>query len=80
MDKIKNKRLRESAGHYQTLGLLCRQQAARYPEESWRWLSEAERFEHLAANEVERNLTDPPKRPRGEKVRVDVASAIGHVV
>jgi hypothetical protein len=73
MDRTKKKRLRESAGHYHSLGLLCRQQAARYPEASWRWLSEAERFEHLAAKEVEQNLTATLEAPRDKRVRVQVA-------
>jgi hypothetical protein len=48
MDKIV-RRPPESADDYRSLGLLCRQQAARHPEASWRWLSEAERYDHLAA-------------------------------
>lgn len=31
--------------------LLCRQRAAFYPEESWKWLGEAERWQHLAHEE-----------------------------
>jgi hypothetical protein len=31
--------------------LLCRQRAAFYPEESWKWLGEAERWQHLAYEE-----------------------------
>jgi hypothetical protein len=74
MNKIKNKGPPKPAGRYHSLGLICRQQAARYPEASWRWLSEAERFEHLAAKEIQRNLTEPPKAPRDEKAKIDGAS------
>jgi hypothetical protein len=43
----------ETALHYRSLGLICRQQAALHPEASWRWLSEAERWEELAATQDE---------------------------
>ena len=47
---------------YRARGLLCRQQAVLRPEASWKWLSEAERWEHLAHVEIashfrERNST-----------------------
>ena len=48
--RIKNE-ARETARHYRSLGLICRQQAVRYPEASWNWLSEAQRWEDLAARE-----------------------------
>jgi|tagenome__1003787_1003787.scaffolds.fasta_scaffold16745736_1 hypothetical protein len=38
-----------TVSYYRSLALICRQQAARRPDESWNWLSEAERFEHLAS-------------------------------
>jgi hypothetical protein len=41
----------EAASYYRSLALICRQQAARYPDENWNWLSQAERFEHLAGLE-----------------------------
>jgi hypothetical protein len=44
----------ETALHYRSLGLICRQQAALHPEASWRWLSEAERWEELAAEARQR--------------------------
>ena len=37
---------------YRAMGLLCRQQAVLRPETSWKWLSEAERWEHLAHVEI----------------------------
>jgi hypothetical protein len=37
---------------YRARGLLCRQQAVLHPETSWKWLAEAERWEHLADAEI----------------------------
>ena len=37
---------------YRARGLLCRQQAVLHPEASWKWLAEAERWEHLADAEI----------------------------
>jgi hypothetical protein len=33
---------------YRELGSICRQQAVLHPEASWTWLSQAEKWEHLA--------------------------------
>jgi len=49
MNKTIKKSSQETALHYRSLGLICRQQAALHPEASWSWLSEAERWEDLAA-------------------------------
>jgi hypothetical protein len=49
MAKKLQKQSQESAYHYRSRGLLCRQQAVLHPEASWSWLSEAERWEDLAA-------------------------------
>jgi hypothetical protein len=40
--------MQEDIRRYRALALLCRQQAVFHPEERWKWLGEAERFEHLA--------------------------------
>jgi len=37
----------ENAQHCRAMALLCRQQAALHPEQSWKWLGQAERWEHL---------------------------------
>jgi hypothetical protein len=37
---------------YRAMGLLCRQQAVFHPENSWKWLGQAERWEHLADAEI----------------------------
>jgi hypothetical protein len=37
---------------YRSMALLCRQQAVFHPESSWKYLSDAERWEHLAQTEI----------------------------
>jgi hypothetical protein len=48
MNNTVKKDPRETARYYRSLGLICRQQAARHPQASWKWLSEAERWEDMA--------------------------------
>jgi len=38
----------ESAQRCRANALLCRQQASIHPQDSWKWLAQAERWEHLA--------------------------------
>jgi len=42
----------EKIKDYRAAALLCRQRAALYPEASWHWLAEAERYEYLADAEI----------------------------
>jgi hypothetical protein len=42
---------------YRARGLLCRQQAVLHPEDIWKWLAEAERWEHLADAEITSRVT-----------------------
>ena len=42
----------KNASQYRALASLCRQQAAYRPEQSWKLLGQAERWEHLAASEI----------------------------
>jgi hypothetical protein len=42
----------KNASHYRALASLCRQQAAYNPLQSWHLLGEAERWEHLAVQEL----------------------------
>lgn len=42
----------ENIKQYRAVALLCRQQAALHPEANWRWLAEAERYEHLADPQI----------------------------
>jgi len=37
-----------NAQYCRSMALLCRQQAVLHPEQSWNWLGQAERWEHLA--------------------------------
>jgi hypothetical protein len=43
--------------------LLCRQRATFYPEESWKWLGEAERGQHVA-HEESATLAKPCASPK----------------
>ena len=38
----------DNAQQCRAKALLCRQQACLHPEENWKWLAQAERWEHLA--------------------------------
>ena len=54
----------ENAQRCRAIALLCRQQASIHPQDNWKWLAQAERWEHLA--ETRRMLKadaskDPPK-------------------
>lgn len=42
----------EKAQRLRAMGSLCRQQAAYHPAQSWKFLAEAEFWEHLAAAET----------------------------
>jgi hypothetical protein len=46
----------KNASHYRALASLCRQQAAYRPDQSWRLLGQAERWEHLAEAELADHL------------------------
>jgi len=38
----------DNAQHCRSMALLCRQQAVLHPDQNWKWLGQAERWEHLA--------------------------------
>jgi hypothetical protein len=38
----------ENAQRCRAIALLCRQQASIHPQDNWKWLAQAERWEHLA--------------------------------
>jgi hypothetical protein len=48
----------KNASHYRALASLCRQQAAYKPDQSWRLLGQAERWEHLAEAELADHFTE----------------------
>jgi hypothetical protein len=56
MNRVPMIKARESAmknaSHYRALASLCRQQAAYNPAHSWHLLGQAERWEHLAEQEL----------------------------
>ncbi len=52
----------DNAQRCRAMALLCRQQAYLHPEENWKWLAQAERWEHLA----DVPLTLKSKSPRPE--------------
>jgi hypothetical protein len=38
----------DNAQHCRSMALLCRQLAVLHPDQNWKWLGQAERWEHLA--------------------------------
>ena len=61
----------KNASQYRALASLCRQQAAYNPAQSWHLLGQAERWEHLAAQELashfeECNVVDQSAKPANE--------------
>lgn len=48
----------KNAAHYHALASLCRQQAAYNPAQSWLLLGQAQRWEHLAADELDSHFKD----------------------
>ena len=65
----------ESAEAYRATALLCRQQAAYDPDNSWRLLGEAERWEYLA----EQILASRQKNRTAEGSKSAVESGMPHV-
>jgi hypothetical protein len=45
------------------MALLCRQQAVLHPEQSWKWLGQAERWEHLAEASFTNKQAAPETEP-----------------
>jgi len=64
----------KSAEAYRATALLCRQQAACDPDNSWRLLGEAERWEYLAEQILasRQNRTDEDARSAIQKGMTDV--------
>jgi hypothetical protein len=40
--------MENNAQRCRAIALLCRQQASLHPDQNWKWLAQAERWEHLA--------------------------------
>jgi len=62
----------ENAQRCRAIALLCRQQASIHPQDSWNWLAQAERWEHLA--EARLVLEAEPPKP-AKSVGQDSAAA-----
>jgi hypothetical protein len=60
----------KNASHYRALASLCRQQAAYGPDQSWRLLGQAERWEHLVEAEVAEHFKECNARSLSEIAEV----------
>jgi hypothetical protein len=54
----------ENAQRCRAIALLCRQQASLHPEDNWKWLAQAERWEHLAEASFVQKSETPKAEPR----------------
>jgi hypothetical protein len=54
----------DNAQQCRAKALLCRQQACLHPEENWKWLAQAERWEHLAESHLSLKSEPPKAEPR----------------
>jgi hypothetical protein len=57
----------ENAQQCRAIALLCRQQASIHPQDSWKWLAQAERWEHLAHARLvlKADTSKPSNNPAG---------------
>jgi hypothetical protein len=53
----------DNAQRCRAMALLCRQQAALHPEQNWKWLGQAERWEHLAESTFIQKVEAPKPEP-----------------
>lgn len=51
----------ENAQRCRAIALLCRQQASLHPDQNWKWLAQAERWEHLAEASFVLKAEMPPQ-------------------
>src|ERR1039458_8825133 len=76
----------ENVRRYRAMGSLCRQQAAYNPRQKWRLLGQAERWEHLAEEELagyfkacnaasSSGLADTGKSPNASDTRWEAIAA-----
>ena len=54
----------DNAQQCRAKALLCRPQAYLHPEENWKWLAQAERWEHLAEAPLTLKNETPKIEPR----------------
>jgi len=53
----------DNAQQCRSKALLCRQQACLHPEDKWKWLAQAERWEHLAEQPLVLKAETPKMEP-----------------
>lgn len=53
----------ENAQRCRAIALLCRQQASLHPDQNWKWLAQAERWEHLAEADFVLKAEMPKQAP-----------------
>ena len=63
----------KNAAEYRALASLCRQQAAYRPDQSWKLLGQAERWEHLADVEIAAHFKECNANENGIAVASDAA-------
>ena len=62
----------ENAQECRAIALLCRQQASIHPQDSWKWLAQAERWEHLAEMELSSQAEESKLAGSGDLARAGV--------
>lgn len=58
---INREEIMENAQRCRAIALLCRQQASLHPDQNWKWLAQAERWEHLAEASFVLKAEMPPQ-------------------
>jgi hypothetical protein len=66
----------ENAQQCRAIALLCRQQVSFHPQDSWKWLAQAERWEHLADARLVLKA-ETPKPANAEPANPVPANSVG---
>lgn len=66
----------ENAQQCRAIALLCRQQASIHPQDNWKWLAQAERWEHLAEARLILKA-DAPKSANAKPATPVPANSVG---
>lgn len=59
---------------YRAMGSLCRQQAIFHPQNNWKWLGQAARWEHLARAEIASHFKDSNTTGSSDPAKSDAPS------
>jgi hypothetical protein len=51
----------DDAQRCRAIALICRQQASLHPDQHWKWLAQAERWEHMAGMPAAKAETSRPR-------------------